>query len=65
MVDYRWWLDKKMLPWLQETFGGGDPDAEQEMWTSAPREKLCVCGETTTDGASVKETDINCESSYT
>jgi len=42
LVDYRWWLDRKMLPWLQKTFGGGDPDAEQEMRTSVPREKLCV-----------------------
>jgi len=42
LVDYRWWLDRKMLPWLQKAFGGGDPDAEQEMRTSVPREKLCV-----------------------
>lgn len=45
-------LVSNMFPWLQESCGGGEPDAEQTKRISSPREKTRLWGWITTDGAS-------------
>ena len=35
-----WLLVMNMFPWLQKSFGGGDPEAEQDKMTSDPSVKL-------------------------
>lgn len=45
-------LVRNMFPWLQKSWGGGEPDAEQTRRMSSPREKAWRWGWTTTDGAS-------------
>ena len=45
-------LVRSMFPWLQNSWGGGEPDAEQTRRISSPRENAWLCGWTTTEGAS-------------
>lgn len=45
-------LVRNMFPWLQRSWGGGEPDAEQTKRISSPREKTWLWGWITTDGAS-------------
>lgn len=53
-------LVRNMFPWLQKSWGGGEPDAEQMRRISSPREKAWLWGWTTTEGASTIQTEAQC-----
>lgn len=54
-------LVRNMFPWLQKSWGGGEPDAEQTRRISAPREKAWLWGRTTTEGGSAKGVKQNAD----